>query len=212
MYYPVNLDVRGKKCLVVGGGKVAFQKVRGLLRAGAFPTVIAPTLEGELIKLGSRRKISLIRDRFKAKTLNGFFLVVVATGDRKVNSAIGLLCRKKNLLVNVVDQPADCTFTVPSVVRRGSLTIAIATNGASPALSKKIRKDLEKNYGKEFGNFLKLMAKLRKEAIQKIPSQTRRKMLFEKVIASDALSLMRQGKGPLAERRVRHILYGRKSS
>ncbi len=197
---------------MVGGGKVAFQKVRGLLRAGGLPTVLAPSLEEELIKLGSRREVSLIRDRFKPKYLNGFFLAVVATGDRKVNSEIGALCRKKNLLVNVVDQPADCTFTVPSVLRRGSLTIAIATNGASPALSKKIRKDLEKNYGKEFGKFLKLMAKLREEAIQKIPSQTGRKRLFEKVIASDALSLMRQGKATLAEKRVRQILYGRRSS
>ena len=208
MYYPVNLDLRGKKCLVVGGGKVALQKVKGLLRGGAFPTVVAPRLEGELLKLGSQRKIHLIRDRFRAKYLKNQFLAIVATDDREANSEIAARCRRQNLLVNVVDQPADCTFTVPSVFRRGSLTIAIATNGASPALSKKIRKDLEKLYGREFGEFVGLLAGLRKEVLRKIPSQSLRKKLFEKVIASDALFLIRKGKRHRARERVREILFG----
>ena len=207
MYYPVNLDVRGKKCLVVGGGKVALQKVKGLLRARAFPTVVAPRLAGELITLGSHRKVRLIRDGFRMKYLKGHFLAIAATDDRQVNSKIAALCRRRNLLVNAVDQPVDCTFTVPSVFRRGPLTIAIATNGASPALSKKIRQDLEKIYGREFGKFLSLLARVRKEAIRRIPSQRLRKKLFEKVIASDALALVRKGKGDQAEKRVRQILF-----
>ena len=146
------------------------------------------------------------------KYLSNFSLAIVATDDREENSKIATLCRRKNLLVNVVDQPADCTFTVPSIFRRGPLTIAISTNGASPALSKKIRKDLEKTYGKEFGEFLRLMSKMRQEAIRKIPSQRLRKSLFEKVIASDVLTLLRQGKATLAEKRVRQILYGGRRS
>ena len=207
MYYPVNLDVRGKKCLVVGGGKVALQKVRGLLRAGAFPTVIAPHLKGELIRLGSQRRIFLIRDSFRAKYLEGQMLAIAATDDRQTNSKIAVLCRRRNLLVNAVDQPGDCTFTVPSILRRGSLTIAIATNGASPALSKKIRKDLEKIYGREFGEFLRLLARARQEAVRRISSQHLRKKLFEKVIASDALALIRNGKRNQAKERVREILF-----
>ena len=212
MYYPVNLDVRGKKCLVAGGGKVALQKVKGLLRAGALPAVVAPQLDGALIKLASQRKIRLIRDSFRANYLKGIFLAIAATDNRQANSKIAALCRRKNLLVNAVDQPGDCTFTVPSIFRRGPLTIAIATNGASPALSKKIRKELEKIYGREFGGFLRLLGRLRGEAVRTIPSQRLRKRLFEKVIASDVLALVRKGKGSEAEKRVRQILFKRSSS
>jgi len=207
MYYPVNLDVRGKKCLVVGGGKVAFQKVKGLLLAGADPTVISPRVDKALEKLSRIKKVRLIRDHFKVKYLNDFSLAIVATDNGQANSKIAALCRKRKFLVNVVDQPADCTFTVPSIFRRGPLTIAISTNGASPALSKKIRRDLEKAYGKEFGEFLSLMSKIRQEAIRKIPSQRLRKALFEKVIASNVLALVRKGKRSQAKKRIREILF-----
>ena len=212
MYYPVNLDVRGKSCLVVGGGEVAHRKAKGLLRAGAFPTVLAPQVGEKLKRLGQNRKIRFVRDHFKEKYLKGHFLTVVATDDRETNSLIGQLCQKRNLLVNVVDQPEDCTFTVPSLFKRGPLTIAISTNGASPALSKRIRKELEKNYGKEFGEFLSLMVKLRKEAIQRIPTLKARKHRFEKVIASNVLLLLQKGKRSEARQRIREILYGKNIS
>lgn len=212
MYYPINLDLRGKKCLVVGGGKVAYQKVKGLLRAGGKPTVVSPRMGASLKRLERKRiksrTVHFIHDRFKGKYLNGFSLVIVATDDRSLNSKIGSLCRKKKLLVNVVDQPEDCTFTVPSVFRRGPLTIAISTHGASPALSKAIRKDIEKRYGREFGTFSKWMGEIRKEAIKKIPNFRLRKKRFEKLVTSDILSLLKRGKAKEARKRIKEILYG----
>ncbi|MBI4436192.1 MAG: bifunctional precorrin-2 dehydrogenase/sirohydrochlorin ferrochelatase [Candidatus Omnitrophica bacterium] len=208
MYYPVNLDVREKRCLVVGGGEVAYRKVKGLLRAGALLTVVAPQLGEKLKRLGKAGRIRVLQVRFKERHLKNHFLIIVATDDPTTNSFIGKLCQKKNLLVNVVDQPEDCTFTVPSLFKRGPLTIAISTNGSSPALSKKIRKDLEKKYGKEFGEFLDLMAEMRKEVIRRIPSSRNRKRRFEKVISSNVLTLLQKGKRPEAKKRIREILYG----
>ncbi len=212
MYYPVNLDIKGKRCLVVGGGEVAYQKVKGLLRAGAKVTVVAPRLVARLSAMKRSGKIQWLARSFQKKILRGYFLAIVATDDREVNSEIGRLCREKNILVNVVDQPVDCSFTVPSLLRRGSLMIAISTNGASPALSKAIRKDLESRYGADFGEFLSLMGSLRQEAIERIPEQPLRKRRFEKVIASEVLSLIRQGEHRRARKRVRQILFGEKVS
>ncbi len=182
MYYPINLDVREKVCLVVGGGNAAYRKVKGLLRAGASVGIVSPRRHPGLRNLAKSRKVRFIGELFKASHLAGKFLVIAATDDKALNARIGSLCRKRKLLVNVVDQPKECNFTVPSIVRRGRLTIAIATDGASPALSKAIRKDLEKRYGREYGTYLDLMADLRPELLRKLPSVSRRKRRLEKVV------------------------------
>lgn len=187
---------------------MACRKAASLLRAGAFPTVVAPKMERELLRLGRKGRVRLVQSGFKANYLKDQILAIVATDDRRLNSEIGRLCRQRNMLVNVVDQPADCNFTVPSLFRRGALTIAISTNGASPALSKRIREELQKRYGREFGEFLRLMAKVRQEAIRRIPAHLR-KSRFEKVITSNVLFLLRRGKRKKAEKRVQEILYGK---
>ena len=183
MLYPINLDLKGRRCLVVGGGEVAARKAKSLLECGAKVTLVAPEIDQAVKKLGQKTKtLRLIRRSFRPGDLTETFLVVAATDDRALNRSISQRSRKRRILVNAVDQPADCLFTVPSVVRRGNLTIAISTNGASPALSKQIRRELSKRYGPEFGRFLKRMAKARKELLRQIPSAKERKRTFEKMV------------------------------
>ena len=182
MLYPVNLDLRGQACLVVGGGEVAARKVASLLKCGAKVTLVSLRFDPSVKKLFKKKKLQAIRRSFRSGDLKGQFLVIAATDDRALNSRISHLARRRRILVNAVDQPADCVFTVPSVMRRGPLTIAVSTNGASPALSKQIRLELSHRYGPEFGQFLKRMALARRELLRRIPSTKQRKHHFETMV------------------------------
>lgn len=160
-YYPINLDVENKKCVIVGGGLVAERKVKTLLKYGARITVVSPKLTKGLGTLKKKRKITHISKKYSPSCLSGAFLAIGATDDAALNSALGILAQKKNLLVNVVDKPKYGNFIAPAVVKRGLLNIAISTSGASPALAKKIRIDLEKRYGKEYKKIVNNLAKER---------------------------------------------------
>ncbi|MDP2918019.1 MAG: bifunctional precorrin-2 dehydrogenase/sirohydrochlorin ferrochelatase [bacterium] len=160
-YYPLNVDIENKKCVVVGGGSVAERKVKTLLKYGAKITVISPKLTKGLKALKKKRKIIHINKKYSPSCLSGAFLAIGATDDTALNSALGKLAQRKNLLVNVVDKPKYGNFIAPAVVKRGLLNIAISTSGASPALAKKIRIDLEKRYGKEYKKIVNDLAKER---------------------------------------------------
>lgn len=183
-YYPIFLELKGRPCLIIGAGAVAYQKAKTLIACGAKLSVVSPTMgEGirELLKQGALR---WKRHSFTPQDLDGVELVVAATDDQKVNEEVFRLARKKKIWVNVVDQPALCSFIVPSVVRRGKLVLAISTGGISPALAKWIRKDLESRYGFEFGKLLKAMARVRNEVKRKVPGVARRKRVFEEALAA----------------------------
>lgn len=143
-YYPVNLLLENKKCVVLGAGKVAQRKVRRLLECGAKILVIAPEATPILEKLAQKKKIILKKRKAVLADLSGAYLVTAATDDRKLNSAASLYCRRKNILVNVADSLKDCNFILPSVLRRGNLTVSVSTGGRNPALAKKIRKKLSR--------------------------------------------------------------------
>lgn len=162
MYYPVLLDVRGRRCLVVGGGPVALRKARALVRAGADVTVVAPEISAGF------RGCSLRRRGFRASDLRGMALAIGATDDARVHRTLSELCRRRNLPVNIVDRPGLCTFLVPSVFRRGPLTIAISTDGGSPALSKAIRLELERLYP---AGLAKWVARLKRERAKQTPAE-----------------------------------------
>lgn len=178
-YYPVSLDIEGKKCLVVGGGAVAARKSASLAAAGAKVTVVSPVFCQSLESQARRGRITLTRKRFQAKDLDGAFVVIACTDDRKVNDRVYRSAKRKRILVNVVDSAAQCDFIVPSVVTRGALTIAISTSGVSPSLSRRIREDLEKRYGRGFAGFLSLMAKCRETVLWEVPVGKERKRIFE---------------------------------
>ena len=183
-YFPFFLELRNLPCLAIGGGQVAFAKVKSLLSCGAKVTVVSPQLVTGLKGLTRQKQIRWRRGRFRSSDLNGVQVVVAATDDQAVNELASRLAKRKGVLINVVDQPALCSFIFPSVVRRGKLVIAISTGGVSPGLSKWIRKDLQRRYGPELGDLLKKMARVRDRIKRKIPSYNRRKKLLEKALAA----------------------------
>ena len=149
VYYPAFLDLRGRRCLVVGGGDVAERKVSGLLDAGATVCVVSPHVTVALAALGGAGIIEHRARRFRRYDVRGTVLVVAATGVEAVDAAVATAARRIKALVNVVDVPAACDFILPSVLRRGDLQIAVSTGGKSPALAREIRRRLEAEFGEE---------------------------------------------------------------
>ena len=187
-YYPVFLDLKDKKALVVGGGKVAERKIETLLNCGALIRLVSRELTGKLELLVENGDALHVGEHFKEQDLDEVFLVIAATDDKKLNRRVSEAARKRGLLVNAVDQPADCNFIVPSIVKRGALLVAISTSGKSPGLAKKIRRNLESQFGDEYGVFLTLMGELRREILSfGLPSEENSRV-FHEIVDSDILN------------------------
>jgi siroheme synthase-like protein len=163
-YYPVFLDVEGKKCIVVGGGNVALRKVETLLGNGAKVVVISPEL---CPGLAGNKQISVIKRECIPGDIAGAFLAIVATDDREVNHRIALEGRSSGVLVNVVDDAEYSNFILPSVVQRGDVAIAVSTAGKSPALARKLRTRLEKEFGEEYEVLASILDEIRREIKQR---------------------------------------------
>jgi len=161
MSYPVNLCLEGRDVLVVGAGGVAARKVGGLLAAGARVRVVAPSAGEAVERLADEGRLSLLRREYVPEDVEGAFLVIAATDDEDLNAAVSGDARRSGCLVNVVDRPALCTITLPAVVRRGDLTLAVATNGRCPAMARALREELEARYGEAYGEALIVMGRLR---------------------------------------------------
>jgi precorrin-2 dehydrogenase/sirohydrochlorin ferrochelatase len=162
-YYPIFLNVSGKKCVVVGGGQVALRKVGALLDNGANVEVISPDLCPELNKLAETREIAAQRKLYQAGDLKGALIVIAATDDHGINLEVVKEAKRTGVLVNVVDGPDNSDFIVPSCLRRGNVTIAVSTAGRSPALARKIRARLEKDLGDEYAALALLIGEVRAE-------------------------------------------------
>jgi len=178
-YYPVYLDIEGRKCVVVGGGTVAARKAKSLTDAGAEVKLVSPKFCRPLLDQAKKGRVRLSRKRFEARDLDGAFLAIACSNDRKVNDRVHEAAKRRGALVNVVDSPEQCDFIVPSVVSRGALTIAISTSAVSPALARRIREELEKRYGSNYATFLALMEKSRPKILGKVKKQPERKKIFE---------------------------------
>ncbi len=165
-YYPVLLDIRNKKCLVVGAGEVALRKVKTLLEHDAVVEVIGPTFCPELNQLAKDGAIRAHQRAHSAEDLNDAFIAIAATDDAKVNESIAFESRRRGVLVNVVDDPDNSDFIVPSHFRRGDIVVAVSTSGRSPALARKIRSELEKSFKKEYAQLAILADEIRSELRQ----------------------------------------------
>lgn len=204
-YYPVALEVKGKKCTVVGGGEVAERKVRELLSCGAAVTVVSPKVTPAMESLAREGRIGHQRSRFTPESLEGAFLVIGATDDEEVNRTVSRECRARKILVNIVDAPEQCDFTTPSVLRRGDLLIGISTGGKSPALARRIRRELEPRFGMEYAEFLEILGDLRERIHAAVPQVERRKEIFERLVDSDILDLLRVKDSAAARRRAQEL-------
>jgi precorrin-2 dehydrogenase len=205
-FYPILVDLQDKKALVVGGGKVAQRKIETLLEHGATVQVVAKELTASLEELRRAGRIEFLGEEFSETFVDGVFVVFAATDDASLNRRVSRTAQQRSLLVNAVDQPADCNFIVPSVLSRGDLVIAVSTSGKSPAFARKVRVELEQSFGEEYGLFLHLMGNLRKEILRLGLSQEENKSAFEDLVTSDLLSAIREKNWDLASQIIEKVL------
>jgi precorrin-2 dehydrogenase/sirohydrochlorin ferrochelatase len=184
--FPLFLKLDERRCLVVGAGKIAEEKIEGLLDTGAEIRVVASQATPRVRALAREGKIQLAKRPFKTSDLKGAFLVVAATSSPALHDKIYREARRRSVLCNVVDDPRHCDFYYGSVVRRGALQIAISSSGYSPALSQRIRKMLERQFGPEYTKWLQILGKAREELFARKMHPAQRKQLLH-VLASDEM-------------------------
>jgi siroheme synthase-like protein len=198
LYYPILLDIKGKRCVVVGGGQVALRKVKMLLDGRANVFVISPSPHPEIIKLSKRKTIHLIQRDYKAGDLKNAAITLACTDVKEVNRKVAGDAKKVGVLVNVADDPERSNFITPAFFKRGNLTIAVSTSGISPALARKIRTKLEKTFGEEYASLLSLIGEARsklKEKGCKVGTET-----WQEALDLDFLiRLLRSGHGKKAK-------------
>jgi len=207
-YYPVFLQMEDRHALVVGGGAVASRKVETLLEYGATVHVVSRDLNQTLRNLMDDGRIRFLGARFEEKHLEGMFLVIAATDDAALNHRISEGARSRGLLINAVDQPADCTFIVPSIVKRGDLVIAISTSGKSPAFAKRLRKALEGQYGEACGSFLELMGRVRERVLALGLPQKENSRIFQEIVDADLPEAISSGRWDEVETMLETVLPG----
>lgn len=192
-FYPMLVDLEARRCLVVGGGRVAERKVGLLLECGAEVELVSPKATARLAALAGAGRIRWRRRAARPSDVRGAFLVVAATDDAAANRHVAERARKAGSLVNVVDDPEACTFLVPSVIRRGELTIAISTGGGSPALAKRLRERLEAIVGPEYEGYVAALRTLRLQAHAAIADPAERQALYRRAVESDLLEHVARG-------------------
>ncbi len=166
-YYPIMLELAGRSCLVIGGGSVAERKIEGLLTAGAVVTVISPVLTARLEQWARGGQIRHIKRIYQPGDLAGTQLAFAASGDRAVNIAVFQEGKERGVWVNAADDPTNCDFILPAVLRRGELVVAVATGGSSPALAGMVRDELEATMSTDYAVLAQVAAEVRHELRQR---------------------------------------------
>jgi len=195
-FYVACLKLRNRRCLVVGGGEIGLEKVEGLLACDGDVTVIAPEVEPEVERLASEGSIAWERREYAGpQDLDGTFMVIAATDDTDVNIRIYDDAETRAMLVNVVDVPPLCNFILPAIVRTGPLAIAISTAGASPALAKRMKRQIAEQYGEPYARLAVLLNDARGWAKSTLPTYQDRKEFFEGIVNGDPdpIELLRNG-------------------
>lgn len=179
--FPAFLKLTGRRCLVVGAGPVAEEKIEGLLQAGAEVRVVAPRAGPRIRAWARSGKIRWEAREFRAADLAGVFLAVAATSSAALHGKIHQLARRRGVLCNVADDPAHCDFYYGAVVRRGDLQIAVSTGGHSPALAQRLKKQIEREFGSEYELWLEELGAARKKLFAKMISPERRRLLLHRL-------------------------------
>ncbi len=188
-YFPVFLNLHGKKVVVIGGGGVAERKVRTLVKAGAIVKLVSPDIANALEKLKKRGLLIHIKRQYKKGDLKNAFLVIAGTSSVRINQKIA---QDAKHLINVIDNPSEGNFIAPSLVKRGPLTIAISSEGTSPAAAKFIRKEIESIYGKEFIQYLKFLGTMRTSALNEIKDNKKRKKFLKSLASKKIFDTVRK--------------------
>jgi siroheme synthase-like protein len=197
-YYPVFLDLRGKRCVVIGDGPLAAQKALGLLDAGANVEVYAPQPVPELLDAPA----AVFRRPYRRGDLAGARLAIDAAGDPAVTAVVREEADEQGVLLNVMDVPAACDFIAPAVVRRGLLQVAISTSGESPFLAAALRRRLEAELGEEWRTFVSLVGEVRRDLRRRGVSLASQTHIYARLLDSSVLDLLRQGAVAAARREI----------
>lgn len=205
-YYPVFLDLRDRRSVVVGGDAAAASKVEGLLAAGARVTVIAPRLEPALEARVDSGAVHHLARGYRRGDLEGAFLALSVLSDPEVNQPFWEEAEALGIPVNVMDDVPRCNFIAPSIVRRGDLCVAVSTSGRAPALAVRIREWLEGALGPEHGRFLELAGRLREPLARARPDLAERRELWYRLVDSDVLELLAEGEEEVAVARIEEVL------
>jgi precorrin-2 dehydrogenase len=195
-FYIACLKLGGRRCVVVGGGEVALEKVEGLLACDGVVTVIAPATQPALVEYAREGSITWEQREYRGEPdLDGAFMVIAATDDSEVNIAVYDDAERRAMLVNVVDVPPLCNFILPAIVRSGPLAIAISTAGASPALAKRIKREIGERFGEPYAQLAVLLNEARGWAKATLPTYQDRKEFFESIVNGDPdpVALLRDG-------------------
>ena len=205
-FYPICLDLEAKRCVVVGGGRVAERKVMGLLACGAQVSVISPELTEELNRQYSEGKLQWINREYRHGDLAQAFLVIAATDDEETQKLVYREAAAGNLLLNVADVPGRCNFILPATARQGDLAISVSTAGKSPALARKIRMELEKSYGPEYRVLVDILGVIRPEILKFGLPQPENEQLFNKLLHDDLPAWVRDRDRESIENHFREVL------
>ena len=190
-YFPIFIEMKQRRCLVIGGGSVAERKIAGLLEAGASVTVISPDASETIARWSKNKVIQLTARRYQQGDLAGHESAFIATDDEGVNTTAYNEGRERGIWVNAADDPAHCDFILPSVLRRGDLTVAVSTGGGSPALARTIREELEIHLSREYEQLADLAAEARAELHKRslsVPFET-----WRRALSGDVRQLLMRG-------------------
>ncbi|MGZ5312243.1 MAG: precorrin-2 dehydrogenase/sirohydrochlorin ferrochelatase family protein [Solirubrobacterales bacterium] len=194
--YIACLRLSGRRCVVVGGGEIGLEKVEGLLACGGEVTLIAPEANAELRDLADEGSIRWERRAYEPADIEGTFIVIAATDDTDVNIGIYEDAERRAMLVNVVDVPPLCNFILPAIVRQGSMAIAISTQGASPALAKRMKREISEQFGPAYAELAVILNEVRGWAKGTLPTYNDRRDFFEEIVNGDPdpVELIREGR------------------
>jgi precorrin-2 dehydrogenase/sirohydrochlorin ferrochelatase len=204
--YPVNLDIQNHLCLVVGGGGVASRKVEGLLACSARVVVISPRVNRAIAMLAERGEVEYHARSYQKGDLEGAFLVFAATDVLEVQRQVIAEAHQRGTLINVVDAPKSCTFQVPARVRRGDFLLTVSTGGGSPALAGQVRKELEEEYGLEYGLYVQLLSRIREKIVGDQNTAESHKLLFKKLLHLHILTHIEKKDWPALQEELSAVL------
>jgi siroheme synthase-like protein len=191
-YYPIFLEMKDRRCVVVGGGAVAERKVEGLVAVGANVTVISPVITDGLRDLLTQGAIRHVAREYQASDRAGYDLVFVATDNSEINAAVFSEARSLRIWVNSADDPDHCDFILPAVIRRGDLTVAVSTGGASPAVTRAIREELDEYFTADYARFIQIAGEVRRELREKSVSPPA--SAWNRALQGDFRRLIKEGR------------------
>jgi len=192
-FYPVNLNISNRRCLVVGGGSVAARKIESLLVSDAAIRVVSPEVCEKISDMADSGRIEWIQRTYQERDLAGVFLVFAATNQPTVQEMIANQAKQAGVLLNSADSPDQCDFHVPAKIRRGDLLIAVSTGGSSPALSARIKDRLYIDFGPEYATLVELLAQIRRQVVGGMRESIENRQLFQRLLEHTLESVLPEG-------------------